>query len=31
VLPVETIFYAMLGDATHPQFRAFSELVKQSA
>jgi isochorismate hydrolase len=31
VLPTETVFYAMLGDATHPQFRAFTELVKQSA
>jgi hypothetical protein len=31
VLPTETVFYAMLGDATHPQFRAFTELIKQSA
>ena len=31
VLPTETVFYALLGDATHPQFRAFTELVKQSA
>jgi nicotinamidase-related amidase len=31
VLPTETVFYAMLGDATHPQFRAFTELVKQAA
>jgi nicotinamidase-related amidase len=31
ILPVETVFYAMLADATHPQFRAFSELVKQAA
>ncbi len=31
VLPVETVFYALLGDAGHPQFRAFTELVKQAA
>jgi len=31
VLPTETVFYAMLGDATHPQFRAFTELVKLAA
>ena len=31
VLPTETVFYAMVGDATHPQFRAFTELVKQAA
>jgi hypothetical protein len=31
VLPAETVFYALLGDATHPQFRAFTELVKQAA
>ncbi|MEY3813501.1 MAG: hypothetical protein RL495_1448, partial [Verrucomicrobiota bacterium] len=31
VLPTETVFYAMIGDATHPQFRAFTELVKQAA
>jgi nicotinamidase-related amidase len=31
VLPVETVFYSMLGDATHPQFRAYTELVKQAA
>jgi hypothetical protein len=31
VLPTETVFYAMLGDATHPRFRAFTELVKQAA
>jgi nicotinamidase-related amidase len=31
VLPTETVFYAMLGDATHPRFRVFTELVKQAA
>ena len=31
VLPTETVFYAMVGDATHPQFRAFTDLVKQAA
>lgn len=31
VLPTETVFYALLGDATHPQFRAFTDLVKQAA
>ena len=31
ILPTETVFYAMVGDATHPQFRAFTELVKQAA
>ena len=31
VLPTETVFYAMLGDATHPQFRAYAELVKLAA
>ena len=31
VLPTETVFYAMVGDAAHPQFRAFTELVKQAA
>jgi tRNA A37 threonylcarbamoyladenosine synthetase subunit TsaC/SUA5/YrdC len=31
VLPTETVFYALLGDATHPQFRSFTELVKQAA
>lgn len=28
VLPVETVFYALLGDAAEPRFRAFTELVK---
>lgn len=28
ILPSETIFYSLLGDATHPNFRAFTELVK---
>lgn len=31
VLPVETVFYALLGDAGHPRFRGFTELVKQAA
>jgi len=31
VLPTETVFYAMLGDATHPGFRAFTGLVRQAA
>lgn len=30
VLPVETVFYALLGRADHPQFRAFTALVKSS-
>ena len=30
VLPVETVFYALLGDAADPRFRAFTELVKQA-
>lgn len=28
ILPSETIFYSLLGDAGHPQFRAFTRLVK---
>ncbi len=28
VLPAETIFYSLLGDAQHPAFRAFTQLVK---
>ncbi|MGE9295414.1 MAG: isochorismatase family protein [Puniceicoccales bacterium] len=28
ILPSETIFYSLLGDATHPQFREFTKLVK---
>jgi hypothetical protein len=31
VLPTETIFYSLLGSAAHPQFRAFTELVKRYA
>ncbi|HBM86855.1 MAG TPA: isochorismatase [Opitutae bacterium] len=31
VLPAETIFYSLLGSAAHPQFRAFTQLVKQYA
>jgi nicotinamidase-related amidase len=30
VLPVETVFYAMLGDAADHRFRAFTALVKQA-
>lgn len=30
VLPVETVFYAMLGDAEHPAFRDFTRLVKEA-
>ncbi len=30
VLPVESVFYALLGSASHPQFRAFTDLVKNS-
>ena len=28
ILPSETIFYSLLGDAGHPQFREFTRLVK---
>ena len=31
VLPVETVFYALLHDASHPLFRAFTALVKTHA
>ena len=31
VLPSETIFYSLIGDATHPDFRAFTKLVKKYA
>jgi hypothetical protein len=31
VLPSETIFYSLIGDATHPHFRAFTKLVKKYA
>lgn len=31
ILPTETVFYALLGDATHPSFRVFTDLVKQAA
>lgn len=31
VLPSETIFYSLLGDATHPKFREFTRLVKAAA
>lgn len=30
LLPVETVFYSILGDATHPAFRDFTKLVKQA-
>jgi len=29
LLPSETVFYSMLGDAGHPSFRDFSKLVKE--
>jgi hypothetical protein len=29
VLPAETVFYSILGGASHPFFRAFTELVKK--
>lgn len=28
ILPTETVFYSLIGDATHPRFRDFSLLVK---
>ncbi len=28
ILPTETVFYALLGDTTHPFFRAYTQLVK---
>lgn len=31
VLPSETIFYSLLGSADHPQFRAYTQLVKKYA
>ena len=31
VLPSETIFYSLLGNADHPSFRAYTELVKKYA
>ena len=30
VLPVETVFYALLHDASHPHFKTFTALVKQA-
>ena len=30
VLPSETIFYSLLGSAEHPQFKAFTQLVKDA-
>jgi nicotinamidase-related amidase len=29
-LPVETVFYALLHDATHPAFKAYTQLVKSA-
>jgi nicotinamidase-related amidase len=29
VLPAETIFYSLIGSAAHPDFKAFTELVKK--
>jgi nicotinamidase-related amidase len=31
VLPAETVFYSILGGASHPLFRAYTELVKKYA
>ncbi|AKC82677.1 hypothetical protein IMCC26134_07655 [Verrucomicrobia bacterium IMCC26134] len=31
VLPVETVFYALLHDAAHPYFKTFTQLVKSAA
>lgn len=31
VLPSETVFYSMMGDAAHPAFRSFTKLVKSHA
>lgn len=31
ILPSETIFYSLLGDAVHPKFREFTRLVKAAA
>ncbi len=31
VLPSESVFYSMMGDAAHPYFRSFTQLVKKSA
>lgn len=31
VLPAETIFYSLLGNADHPHFRAYTQLVKKYA
>ncbi|MEY4488229.1 MAG: hypothetical protein RIQ79_737 [Verrucomicrobiota bacterium] len=31
VLPVETVFYALLHDAAHPYFKTFTQLVKANA
>jgi len=29
VLPTETVFYALVGGAQHPQFKAFTDLIKR--
>jgi nicotinamidase-related amidase len=31
ILPAETVFYSILGSASHPSFRAYTELVKKYA
>lgn len=31
ILPAETIFYSLLGDASHPKFKAYTQLVKMAA
>jgi len=31
ILPAETVYYSILGAATHPAFRAYTELVKKYA
>ena len=30
ILPVETVFYALLGGATHPHFKQFTQCVKEA-
>lgn len=31
ILPAETVFYSLIGSADHPQFRAYTKLVKAAA
>jgi hypothetical protein len=31
ILPSETIFYSLLGDASHPKFKDYTQLVKAAA